>query len=52
MAQYKIVSDNCSLADKGSVIDEKALEGFNVDALVEGGHISEITAKVSKEQEK
>jgi hypothetical protein len=52
MAQYKIVSDNCSLADKGSVIEDQALEGFNVDALIQGGHIVEITAKVSKEQEK
>jgi hypothetical protein len=52
MAQYKVLSDNCSLGEIGSVVDESKTEGFNVEALVEGGHLALVSAKVSKQDQK
>lgn len=56
MASYKVVSDNFALGKQGEVLDSAALDGCNIEALVEGGHLAEVNAKVSKsvtsEQEK
>lgn len=52
MAQYKVLSDNCSLGDIGSVVDDSKFDGVNVEALVEGGHLAPVSAKVSKQDPK
>ena len=49
MAIYKVISDRLSVANKGATIDETALEGANIQALIDGGHIE--PASVSKKQE-
>jgi len=56
MATYKVLSDNFALASQGETVDSKVLEGCNVEALIEAGHLAEVATKVSKqatsEQEK
>jgi|APGre2960657404_1045060.scaffolds.fasta_scaffold531978_2 hypothetical protein len=56
MASYKVVSDNFALGKQGELLDSALLDGCNIEALVEGGHLAEVNAKVSKsvtsEQEK
>jgi hypothetical protein len=49
MASYKVLTDNFVLAKQGATIDETALEGANIQALIDGGHIE--PASVSKKQE-
>lgn len=49
MANYKVVSENCTLGKQGATISADDLEGFNVDALVAGGHLAEVNVKVSKQ---
>ncbi len=40
MAQYKVISDSVSGAEKGKVVTESDFpEGTNFEALVEGGHL-------------
>ena len=55
MSQYKIISDNTTLGKKGATINASDLEGFNVDALIEGKHIevafNTLKNVVKKEQE-
>ena len=45
MASYKVMTDSCTLAPKGSTVDTEQLDGYNVDALISAGHIAEVTAK-------
>lgn len=56
MASYKVLSDRFSFGKKGEVLDSALLDGCNIGALVEAGHLAEVSAKVSKtvtsEQEK
>lgn len=55
MASYKVLSENFSLAKQGEVLDSSALDGCNIGALVEGGHLAEVNAKsksVTSEQDK
>ena len=56
MTSYKVLSENFSAGKQGEVLDSSALDGCNIEALVEAGHIAEVSAKVSKtvtsEQEK
>jgi hypothetical protein len=49
MASYKVISDRLSATKKGATIDETALEGANIQALIDAGHIE--LAPVSKKQE-
>lgn len=56
MAQFKVVSAILEGHPQGSVISESDLDGANIAALIEGGHIAEIGSKSikkenSKEQE-
>jgi hypothetical protein len=48
MAQYKIVSNNTTLGEFGTVISEEALDGLNIDALIEGGHLEVVPTKTAK----
>ena len=48
MSQYKIISDNTTLGKQGASIDASQLEGLNVDALIEGGHLEVVNALSKK----
>ena len=47
MATYKITSDNTSLGERGKTVSDEDIFGLNVDSLIEGGHIAEVTNKPS-----
>jgi len=49
MATYKVISDRLSVAKQGATIDDTALDGANIQALIDAGHIE--LAPVSKKQE-
>lgn len=52
MATYKITSDNFAKGVKGSTVSDSDLEGLNIPALIEGGHLAEVKGKSeTKEQE-
>jgi hypothetical protein len=48
MTSYKVLSDNFALGKQGEVLDSALLDGCNIEALVEGEHIAEVNAKISK----
>lgn len=48
MAKFRIVSDNTDLGKPGELVDSADLEGYNVEALVEGGHLAEVAPSSSK----
>lgn len=50
MTTYKILSQNFALGKQGESVDSKALEGCNVEALIEAGHLAEVGGKVSKKE--
>lgn len=52
MANYKVMSENCTLGKQGETLNASDLEGFNIDALVDGGHLAEVNVKVSKQDTK
>jgi hypothetical protein len=56
MTTYKVLSENFALGKQGDTVDNALLDGCNISALIDAGHIAEISAKVSKsvtsEQEK
>lgn len=56
MTTYKVLSNRFALGNKGDTVDSALLDGCNIGALVEAGHLAEVIAKVSKlvtsEQEK
>ena len=52
MANYKVMTDKCALGKQGATLTADDLEGFNVDALVNGGHLAEVNVKVSKQEPK
>jgi hypothetical protein len=51
MAQFKIVSDNFALGAAGEIVSEEILDACNIAALIEGGHITEVSGKVKAEKE-
>jgi len=52
MAQFKVVSSRLSGHPQGALVTEKDLEGANIAALVEAGHIAEIGSKPTKKETK
>lgn len=55
MASYKVLSDNFAAGKQNEVLDSSALDGCNIAALIEGGHLAEVNTKsksVTSEQEK
>ena len=48
MASYKVLSNKFSAGKHGEVLDSALLDGCNIEALVEAGHLAEVSAKVSK----
>lgn len=51
MTTYKIISDNTTLGKSGESVSETDLDGLNVDALIQAGHI-EIIAAASRKTDK
>ncbi len=49
MAQYKVTSDLLSGKKLGDTVGEADLEGANIAALIEAGHIAEIGSKLKKQ---
>ena len=53
MAKYEIISSNLKIGNAGEMVDEAALVGCNITALVDAGHIKPATiSKFSKKQDK
>ena len=52
MANYKVMSENCTLGKQGETISADDLVGVNVDALLDGGHLAEVNVKVTKQDTK
>ncbi len=50
MTTYKVASDNTTLGSIGAVVNAKDLEGLNVDALLQGGHLTEVKNAKSENQ--
>lgn len=50
MANYKVLSDMIAGCEPGDTIDDNDLEGCNIAALVESGHLAEAkSTKADKE---
>lgn len=47
---YKIISENCALGEPGDTVKDSDLDGLNIEALVDGGHIAK-TTNTKKEAE-
>jgi len=45
MASYKVLGNNFALGEQGDTVDSALLDGCNIPALVEGGHIAEIGSR-------
>lgn len=52
MANFKVMSNNCSLGKQGETISADDLKGLNVAALLDGGHLAEVNVKVPKQEPK
>jgi len=52
MTNYKVISENFTLGKQGDNINGDDLEGLNVDALIDGGHLAEVNVKVLKQEPK
>lgn len=49
MTQYKITSERFTLGNMGQSIDESDLANANIQALIDGGHLSAITTKKTED---
>jgi hypothetical protein len=49
MATYKVVADNIAGKNPGDSITDEELEGTNIAALLESGHITKTTSKKEAE---
>jgi len=50
MAQFKVLSNRLADFNEGDVIDESALSGLNIEALISSDHIEVVkSAKKSEE---
>ena len=48
MTTYKIISDNTTLGKTGDSVSDADLDGLNVDALIQAGHIEQVVSAVRK----
>lgn len=48
---YKVLSDNFAGHKQGDTISADDLAGANIEALIEGGHISKAAASKKKDEE-
>lgn len=51
MTQFKVVSSRLVGHAQGSLVSEAQLDGANIAALIEAGHIAEIGSKPSKSKD-
>jgi hypothetical protein len=49
MATYKVVADNIAGKNPGDSITDEELEGSNIAALLDSGHITKTTTKKEAE---
>jgi hypothetical protein len=49
MTTYKVLTSKFALGKQGESVDSALLDGCNIEALVEAGHIAEVSSKVKKE---
>ena len=49
MATYKVVADNIAGKNPGDSITDEELEGANIPALLDSGHITKTTSKKEAE---
>ena len=49
MASFKVISDNCTVGKQGSTVTEAELDGLNLQALLEGGHLELVSSKPQKQ---
>jgi hypothetical protein len=47
MAQYIVTSDRFANCKRGDTVTDKDLEGVDVEALIDGGHLSTQSTKKS-----
>jgi hypothetical protein len=51
MTKYKVLSNRLSRGKLGSTLDSDLLDGCNIKALIEAGHIAEVSeTKFSKKE--
>ena len=50
MTTYKVLSNKLASVKQGETVDSALLDGCNIQALVDGGHIAEVNAKVLKKE--
>lgn len=48
---YKVLSENLSGHKQGDTVTAEDLDGLNIEALIEGGHISKAAASKKKDEE-
>lgn len=46
---YKVLADNLPNFPQGSTVTDEQLEGLNIEALIEGGHIQKTTNKKAED---
>ena len=50
MTTYKVLSNKLASVKQGETVDSALLDGCNIQALIDGGHIAEVNAKVLKKE--
>jgi len=50
MTTYKVMSNRFALGEIGKTLDSDALDGCNIEAAIEAGHLAEINTKVLKKE--
>jgi hypothetical protein len=50
MTTYKVLSNKLASVKQGEIVDSALLDGCNIQALVDSGHIAEVNAKVLKKE--
>ena len=50
MTTYKVLSNRFALGKQGDTVDSALLDGCNIQALIDGGHLAEVNAKVLKKE--
>jgi hypothetical protein len=50
MTTYKVLSNKLASVKQGETVDSALLDGCNIQALIDGGHIAEVNSKVLKKE--
>ena len=49
MTTYKVLSSRFAFGEIGKTLDSDALDGCNIEAAIEAGHLAEVSSKIKKE---